>query len=379
MRLSFFGSPDFALPSLEALAAAGHEVALVVSQPAKPVGRSAELLDPPVARRARELGLPVFQPPTLKDGAAVARLAEAGADLFVVVAYGKILAQRVLDLPRLGCVNVHGSVLPRWRGASPVQAALLAGDAESGVSIMRMEAGMDTGPVYAATRGPIAPEEDAGALSARLAREGAGLLVATLPGVADGTLVPAPQDDALATLCPKIRREDGQADFSRPAEELARRAAVRARRRPVTKPGNGPQRRDARKPPNPARRAPTTGGTRTTFRRTSSRPDAPSARARSDAERSHPGGHGQKAPETPRRGSGSERNAGLRTASTIRRAWYDSSRMGTWTPPSRKTSPTVMSRAASATSPIARASQAAPRACGPPGPAFPSASPIGAR
>lgn len=223
MRLSFFGSPDFALPSLEALAAAGHEVALVVSQPAKPVGRSAELLDPPVARRARELGLPVFQPPTLKDGAAVARLAEAGADLFVVVAYGKILAQRVLDLPRLGCVNVHGSVLPRWRGASPVQAALLAGDAESGVSIMRMEAGMDTGPVYAATRGPIAPEEDAGALSARLAREGAGLLVATLPGVADGTLVPAPQDDALATLCPKIRREDGQADFSRPAEELARR------------------------------------------------------------------------------------------------------------------------------------------------------------
>ena len=223
MRLSFFGSPDFALPSLEALAAAGHEVALVVSQPAKPVGRSAELLDPPVARRARELGLPVFQPPTLKDGAAVARLAEAGADLFVVVAYGKILAQRVLDLPRLGCVNVHGSVLPRWRGASPVQAALLAGDAESGVSIMRMEAGMDTGPVYAATRGPIAPEEDAGALSARLAREGAGLLVATLPGVADGTLVPAPQDDALATLCPKIRREDGQADFSRPAEELVRR------------------------------------------------------------------------------------------------------------------------------------------------------------
>lgn len=223
MRIVFFGSPDFALPSLEGLAAAGHDLALVVSQPAKPVGRSAELLDPPVARRAKVLGLDAFQPPTLKDDAAVARLADAGADLFVVVAYGKILAQRVLDLPRLGCVNVHGSVLPRWRGASPVQAALLAGDEESGVSIMRMEAGMDTGPVYAVTRSPIAPDEDAGSLSARLAREGAELLVATLPAVEAGTAVPAPQQDSLATLCPKVRREDGQADFSRPAEELVRR------------------------------------------------------------------------------------------------------------------------------------------------------------
>lgn len=223
MRIVFFGSPDFALPSLEGLAAAGHDLALVVSQPAKPVGRSAELLDPPVARRAKELGLPVFQPPTLKDDAAVARLADAAADLFAVVAYGKILAQRILDLPRLGCVNVHGSVLPRWRGASPVQAALLAGDAESGVSIMKMEAGMDTGPVFARTRSPIATEEDAGSLSARLAREGAGLLVATLPSIEAGTLVPAPQDDSLATLCPKIRREDGQADFTRPADELVNR------------------------------------------------------------------------------------------------------------------------------------------------------------
>ena len=223
MRLAFFGSPDFALPSLEALVAAGHEVPLVVSQPAKPVGRSGEPVDPPVARRARELSLPVFQPPTLRDEDAIARLAALGADLFVVVAYGKILAPRVLDLPRLGCVNVHGSLLPRWRGASPVQAALLAGDAESGVSIMRMEAGMDTGPVYAAARSPVAPDEDAGSLSARLAKEGAALLVATLPGVEAGTLVPEAQDGALATLCPKIRREDGQVDFARPAEELARR------------------------------------------------------------------------------------------------------------------------------------------------------------
>jgi len=223
MRIAFFGSPDFALPSLEALVAAGHEVALAVSQPAKPVGRSGAPADPPVARRARELGLPVFQPPTLKDEAAVARLAETEADLFVVVAYGKILAQRVLDLPRLGCVNVHGSLLPRWRGASPVQAALLAGDPDTGVSIMRMEAGMDTGPVWAVSRTAVAEGEDAGTLSARLAAAGAALLVETLPRIADGTALAAPQDDASATLCPKVRREDGQADFSRPAAELVRR------------------------------------------------------------------------------------------------------------------------------------------------------------
>lgn len=223
MRIVFFGSPDFALPSLDALVAAGHDVTLAVSQPAKPVGRSAEVVDPPVARRARELGVDVFQPPTLKDEEAVARLARAEADLFVVVAYGKILARRVLDLPRHGCVNVHGSILPRWRGASPVQAALLSGDEETGVSIMRMEAGMDTGGVYAVFRTPIGRGEDAGALSARLAREGASLLVATLPSIASGELRAVPQDDALATLCPKIRREDGQADFGRPAVELVRR------------------------------------------------------------------------------------------------------------------------------------------------------------
>lgn len=223
MRIVFFGSPDFALQSLEALVAAGHDVVLVVSQPAKPVGRSAEVADPPVVRRARELAIPVFQPPTLKDEEAVARLAGVAADLFVVVAYGKILAQRVLDLPRHGCVNVHGSVLPRWRGASPVQAALLAGDVVTGVSIMRMEAGMDTGPVYAAFRTPIGADEDAGTLSARLARDGAELLVATLAKIASGEAEEALQEDALATVCPKIRREDGRADFARPAIELVRR------------------------------------------------------------------------------------------------------------------------------------------------------------
>ena len=149
MRVVFFGSPSFALPSLEALLEAGHEVVLVVSQPARPVGRHAEPEDPPVAARARSLGLSLWQPASLKGEEALARLAATGPDLFVVVAYGRILGPRTLAIPRLGCLNVHGSLLPRWRGASPVQAALLAGDEETGVSLMRMDEGMDTGPVYA--------------------------------------------------------------------------------------------------------------------------------------------------------------------------------------------------------------------------------------
>ncbi|MGE5717569.1 MAG: methionyl-tRNA formyltransferase [Acidobacteriota bacterium] len=279
MRIVFFGSPPFALPTLEAVLAAGHRVPLVVSQPGKPVGRKGDVTDPPVAARAKSLGIHVFQPATLKDDAALPRLAEASADVFVVVAYGKILAQRVLDLPRLGCLNVHGSLLPRWRGASPVQAAILAGDAFTGVSIMKMDAGMDTGPVYAARETRIGDEETAEELGARLAQMGADALVETLyflegekgrgkgersaetgapsstagqffsegelPGAtaplmprgiagAGGTaphppsqkifLPPVPQNDSLATYCPKIAREDGRVDWSRPGLELARRA-----------------------------------------------------------------------------------------------------------------------------------------------------------
>jgi methionyl-tRNA formyltransferase len=223
VRIVFFGSPDFALPTLDALRAGGHEIALVVSQPAKPVGRGGKLADPPVAAQAKEVGLSVFQPVTLKDPDARARLAAAGADLFVVVAYGKILSQAVLDLPRVACVNVHGSLLPHWRGASPVQAALLAGDAETGVSIMKMDAGMDTGPVFAMERTTIEEDEDAAGLSARLAEMGARLLVTTLPAIASGA-TPRPQPAAGAPLCPKIRREDGKVGFPRPAAELVRRS-----------------------------------------------------------------------------------------------------------------------------------------------------------
>jgi methionyl-tRNA formyltransferase len=252
VRVVFFGSPHFAAPSLEALAAAKHDVALVVTQPAKPVGRKALLTDPVVAAKAKALGVPVFQPPTLKDDSAVARLAEAQADVFVVVAYGKILPQRVLDLPRLGCVNVHGSLLPRWRGASPVQAAILAGDAETGVSIMKMDAGMDTGPVYSMQRTKIEEEETAEELGARIAGMGADALVDTLVFL-EGELVsasrdareaagrggstrfpsqpvsaisvpPIPQDSSCVTYCPKISRGDGRVDWSRPADDLVRRS-----------------------------------------------------------------------------------------------------------------------------------------------------------
>jgi methionyl-tRNA formyltransferase len=252
VRIVFFGSPSFAVPTLEALRAAGHDVVLVVSQPGKPVGRKAEITDPPVASLAKSLGMHVFQPPTLKDDAAFARLADARADVFVVAAYGKILARRVLDLPRLGCLNVHGSLLPRWRGASPVQAAILAGDAETGVSIMKMDPGMDTGPVYTMRQTEIREEDDSASLGARLATMGADALIETLyflegelPGAqarpmprgTGGAGAAAPhapskkfsnpplsQDSSLATYCPKIDREDARVDWARPAAELVRRA-----------------------------------------------------------------------------------------------------------------------------------------------------------
>lgn len=224
MRIVFFGSPDFAVPSLRALVAAGHELEGVVSQPAKPAGRGKKLQEPAVIPVARELGLETFQPATLSTDEAFAWLEAKQADVFVVVAYGKILKPRVLELPRLGCINVHGSLLPRFRGASPVQAALLAGDSETGVSIMRMDAGMDTGGVYATEATSIGERETAGELSARLAAIGAALLVATLPGIASGALEPVPQPPEGATLCPKIRREDGHATFREPAELLVRKA-----------------------------------------------------------------------------------------------------------------------------------------------------------
>lgn len=222
LRVVFFGSPDFAVPSLDGLLATGHEVLLVVSQPARPVGRHALPVDPPVVLSARAAGIEVWQPETLRGEEALSRLASIEADLFVVVAYGRILGPRTLALPRLGALNVHGSLLPRWRGASPVQAALLAGDAETGVSLMRMDTGMDTGPVYAVDRTRVEESDDAVTLGARLARMGAGLLAGSLPAIERG-LAPRPQDDGGATVCGKTRREDGRVDWRLAAFELSRR------------------------------------------------------------------------------------------------------------------------------------------------------------
>ncbi|MCC7367968.1 MAG: methionyl-tRNA formyltransferase [Chloroflexi bacterium] len=228
LRIVFMGSPVFAVPSLEGLLAAGHDVALVLAQPDRPAGRGRQPTPPPVAAFARARGLPLFQPPSLKPPDAFARVRDAAPDIIVVAAYGLILRREVLGLPRLGCVNVHASLLPRHRGAAPISAAILAGDAETGICIMQMEVGLDTGPVYARRSTPIGLQDDTPTLTERLAVVGRELLAETLPRLAAGEIVPESQDDALATYAPKIQREDARLDWSLPAVELERR--VRAYR-----------------------------------------------------------------------------------------------------------------------------------------------------
>ncbi len=219
----FFGTPEFAVPSLEALLDAGVPVPLVVTQPDRPVGRHAAPQPSPVAALAAARGIPTEKPASLRGNADfLARIAAAGPGAIAVVAYGKIFPPELLRLPRLGCVNVHASLLPRWRGASPVQAAILAGDAETGVATMRMEEGLDTGPVYLERRVKIGARETAGELSARLAVLGGALLVETLSGLAAGTLAPRPQAGE-PTVCRPIRREDALVDWERPADEILRR------------------------------------------------------------------------------------------------------------------------------------------------------------
>src|SRR4051812_43386092 len=180
-RVLFMGSPAFAVPSLRALHAAGYDLQ-VVTQPDRPAGRGGRVTPPPVKEAALALDLPVWQPPTLRDPAVVEQLRALAPEVIVVVAYGELLRRAVLTLPPHGCVNVHPSLLPRWRGPVPVQAALLAGDPETGVSIMLLDAGMDSGPVLAQVREPIGPSDTAATLGTRLAQRGADLLVATLPG-----------------------------------------------------------------------------------------------------------------------------------------------------------------------------------------------------
>ena len=221
-RLVFMGSPDFALPTLRALAA-NYDVVGVITQPDRPAGRGKQLTPPPVKTLAQELDLPFIQPARLREPEAIAQLRIWAPDLIVVAAFGQILRQEVLDLPAHGCLNVHASLLPRWRGASPIQAAILAGDAETGVTIMRMDKGLDTGPILIERAIPIAPDDTAATLSDKLSTLGADILIETLPKYLSGELKPTPQPEAGATSAPILKKSDGELDAALSAEELARK------------------------------------------------------------------------------------------------------------------------------------------------------------
>ena len=222
LRVAFAGTPEFAVPSLQALNHSGHSIVGVLTQPDRPAGRGRRLSASAVKKAALELGLPVEQPAAL-DEQARSTLAGWQPDVLVVVAYGLLLPRAVLEQPRQGCINVHASVLPRWRGAAPIERALLAGDRESGVSIMRMEAGLDTGPLYATRSIAIRDDDTAGRLRERLAPLGAQALVEVLGQVAAGTARAQPQDPALATYAHKLEKAEARIDWRLAAEEIERR------------------------------------------------------------------------------------------------------------------------------------------------------------
>jgi methionyl-tRNA formyltransferase len=222
-RLLFAGTPDFARAALQALVDAGHVPVAVLTQPDRPSGRGRKLTPSPVKELAVERDIPVMQPVTLKDPHVVGEIAALEPDIMIVAAYGLILPEAVLEVPRLGCLNVHASLLPRWRGAAPIQQAILNGDEETGICLMRMDAGLDTGPVYASAAIDIGPEETAGELHDRLAELGASLLVERLPGIIAGKLAPIAQDEDQATYAGKIRKEDAKIDWSLPATTLHRK------------------------------------------------------------------------------------------------------------------------------------------------------------
>lgn len=216
------GTPQFAVPSLLMLAGEPYDIT-VVTQPDKPAGRGGRVTPPPVKVLAQELGLPVLQPASLKDPGFRALLAEMQPDVTVLVAYGEYVAPVLLDLPRYGSINLHPSLLPRWRGSTPIQSAILAGDEVTGVSIIRMDRGLDTGPILAQRSTPVAPDESHAELSARLANMGAELLAETLPRWLKREIEPVPQTEEGATLTRTLSKEDGLLDWSAPAEEIDRR------------------------------------------------------------------------------------------------------------------------------------------------------------
>jgi len=226
MRLIFAGTPEFAATALHTLLAAKYDIVLVLTQPDRPAGRGMQLKPSAVKTLALAHGLPVTQPPTLKDPVEQTRLRTVGADAMVVAAYGLILPQAVLEIPGLGCFNIHASLLPRWRGAAPIQRALLAGDRDTGITIMQMDAGLDTGAMLLEKRIPIIADDTAQTLHDKLARLGAESIVEALDLLQQGRLAPAAQDDAHATYAAKLSKDEARVSWDRPAVEIAR--AVRA-------------------------------------------------------------------------------------------------------------------------------------------------------
>ena len=222
MRIVFAGTPEFAAQHLQALLDAGRQIVAVYTQPDRPAGRGQKLMPSPVKQLALQHGIAVYQPQTLRDPAAQAELAALAPDLMVVVAYGLILPQVVLDTPRLGCINSHASLLPRWRGAAPIQRAIEAGDASSGVTVMQMEAGLDTGPMLLKVTTTITAEDTGGSLHDRLAQLGSAAVVEAVGKLAAGELRGEVQDDSLATYAHKLNKDEARLDWSRPAVELER-------------------------------------------------------------------------------------------------------------------------------------------------------------
>ena len=222
MRVVFAGTPDFAAAALKALIAAGHEIPLVLTQPDRPAGRGMKLKASPVKAVALAHGLSVAQPENLKSEAARQPIRDAAADIMVVAAYGLILPEAVLAMPRLGCVNIHASLLPRWRGAAPIQRAIEAGDRETGITLMQMDKGLDTGAMLTRSALPILASDTAGSLHDKLAQLGAHDIVALLPRLAAGEVAAEKQDDALATYAKKIGKDDARLDWNRSAAELDR-------------------------------------------------------------------------------------------------------------------------------------------------------------
>ena len=223
MRIVFIGTGEIGAPTLRALLNAGHEVAAVVTQPDKPVGREQRIEPPPIKKEIATTGIPVLQPPRIKDPQAIEEVRRLTPDVIVVAAYGQILPREVLEIPRLACLNLHASLLPRWRGAAPIQAAIAAGDSETGITVMYMAEGLDTGDILLQRSVEILPNDTGGSLHDRLAQVAPEALLESLQLVAAANAPRIPQDNAFATYAPKLKREHGQIDWSESAEAIERK------------------------------------------------------------------------------------------------------------------------------------------------------------